>query len=257
MGHQKAALELITKIFSPQTVMQTSVGRMCLWWYIRFDNFVALMGGFPTALPREWFQGMISYYQTQVATQPVVLRWKVEERLSRLRLITYDMSIVFARGSRGQLSPEQFAEEHNKLTESLVSWKETWDPQLRDPDVLVTHFPDQRPDPDDIVDPYAPDVIYDFPLFSSTVVAAEWHSIMMMHKSQLSTTRPDILFGELRQHALATCQSFEAVEYWPSTPKGTLVLLQACVAISALFVSQDQRHHMWFRRKFALLENLG
>lgn len=258
MGHQKAAFEIITKLFTPQTVMQNSVGRMCLSWYARFDNFVALMGGFPTDLPREWFSAMVAFNQAQMTANPESLRWKSDERSARLRLITYDMSIVFARGSRGQLSPMEFTGEHDRLSERLMDWKNTWDPELSDSTYLVTDFRHRQPlDPDDFVDPYSPGILYEPPLFNSTIASAEWHSIMIMHKCQSSSTPPEVLFADLRSHAYATCRYFETLEYWPSTPKGALVLMQAGIAIASLFLPQDDRHQMWLRRKFAILENMG
>lgn len=258
MGHQKAALEILTSIFTPQTVMQTAMGRMCLSWYARFDNFVALMGGFPTDLPREWFQAMVDFYQSEKAAHPAELRWVIEEWSSRLRLISYDMSILFAKGSRGQISPEDFIKEHEAIDKRLVEWKEKRDPALLDQRYLITDFPPPESIPsDDIVDPYTVGILYDFPLFHATVLCAEWNSIMIMHKCQSSGIRPDILFADLNRHAYRTCQYFETLEFWPSTPRGVLVLIQACIAIAALFLPQDARHHMWFRRKFALLETMG
>lgn len=258
MGHQKAAFEIITKIFTPQSVMQTPMGRMCLSWYARFDNFVALMGGFPTDLPREWFNAIVEFHQTQIVANPNELRWKIDERSARLRLITYDMSIVFARGSRGQLSPEEFIQEHDKLSTRLLDWKTTWDTALSDPKYLVTDFAHRQPlDPDDFVDPYAPGVLYSGPLLSTTVISEEWHSIMIMHMCQSSNTPPEVLFAKLMKHAYATCQIFETLEFWPSTPKGALVLMQAGIAIATLFLPQDDRHQMWLRRKFAILESMG
>lgn len=258
MGHQKAAFEILTSMFTPQTIMQTPMGRMCLQWYARFDNFIALMGGFPTDLPREWFTAMVEFHQSQMITYPEELRWRIEEWSARLRLISYDMSILFARGSRDQISADQFAVEHDQITKLLVEWKETRDPTLSDARYLVTDFPTpQHSDPDDIVDPYTPGILYEHPLFTTTILCAEWNSIMIMHKCQSSTMPPEILFGELGQYAYMACQYFESLEYWPFTPKGVLILTQASIAIAALFLPQDARHHMWFRRKFALLETMG
>ncbi|KAF4994737.1 hypothetical protein FGRMN_5591 [Fusarium graminum] len=258
MGHQKAAFEIITSIFTPQTVMQTPMGRMCLSWYARFDGFVAIMGGFPTDLPREWFQAMLDFYKTGMIENPEEVYWKINEWSARLRLITYDMSILFARGGRGQISQEDFVKEHDLINEQLLEWKEKRDPALQDPRYLVKDFPPPETlDPDDFVDPYTVGILYDFPLFDVTVLCAEWNSIMIMHKCQSSGMRPDILFADLNRHAHRTCQYFETLEFWPSTPRGVLVLIQACIAIAALFCPQDARHHMWFRRKFALLETMG
>ncbi|KAF5632656.1 transcriptional regulatory moc3 [Fusarium tjaetaba] len=258
MGHQKAAFEIITSIFTPQTVMQTPVGRMCLSWYARFDNFVALMGGFPTDLPREWFRAMLDFYQSGITSNPDELHWKIDAWSARLRLISYDMSILFARGSRGQISQEDFMKEHELLNQQLIEWKEKRDPALQDPKYLIKDFPSAETlDPDDFVNPYTVGILYDFPLFDVTVLCAEWNSIMIMHKCQSSGMRPDQLFADLNRHAYRTCQYFETLEFWPSTPRGVLVLIQACIAIAALFCPQDARHHMWFRRKFALLETMG
>ncbi|UKZ73957.1 hypothetical protein TrVFT333_001611 [Trichoderma virens FT-333] len=161
MGHQKAAFEILTQIYTPETAMQTSIGRMCLSWYARFDNIVALMGRFPTEIPREWFTTMIAYYQTQMASNPTELRWKIEDRSARLRLISYDMSTF----------------------------------------------------PDDIVNPYRPGLLYDHPLFNSTVITMEWHSIVIMHKTQSPNISPEQLFSELGGHAFTVCELFECLEH--------------------------------------------
>jgi hypothetical protein len=258
MGHQKAAFGILTSIFTPQTIRRTPVGRMCLSWYARFDNFVALMGGFPTDLPREWFQAMLDFYKEGVIANPDEIHWRIDEWSAQLRLISYDMSILFARGSRGQISSEDFVKEHDLISQRLTDWKEKRDPALQDPKYLVRDFPSPETlDPEDFVNPYTVGILYERPLFDVTVLCAEWNSIMIMHKCQSSGTRPDQLFADLNRHAYRTCQYFETLEFWPSTPRGVLVLIQACIAIAALFCPQDARHHMWFRRKFALLETMG
>lgn len=53
LGHQKAAFEILTYLYTPETVMQTEIGRCALKWYSRFDVFGSLMGGFETVLSRE------------------------------------------------------------------------------------------------------------------------------------------------------------------------------------------------------------
>ncbi|KAG7150256.1 hypothetical protein HYQ46_013261 [Verticillium longisporum] len=35
MGHQRAACDIITRLFTPQTAVQTPLGRMVLTWYSR------------------------------------------------------------------------------------------------------------------------------------------------------------------------------------------------------------------------------
>ncbi|EHK22350.1 uncharacterized protein TRIVIDRAFT_221632 [Trichoderma virens Gv29-8] len=258
MGHQKAAFEILTQIYTPETAMQTSIGRMCLSWYARFDNIVALMGRFPTEIPREWFTTMIAYYQTQMASNPTELRWKIEDRSARLRLISYDMSTLYARGSRKQISPTDYSNEHCFLTAQLEEWKGSWDPMLCDQKHLITDFNWQRPlSPDDIVNPYRPGLLYDHPLFNSTVITMEWHSIVIMHKTQSPNISPEQLFSELGGHAFTVCELFECLEYWPDLPSGALIAVQPCLAIAGLFLPHQPSNNMWLRRKFALLEAQG
>ncbi|KAM0261653.1 hypothetical protein ACHAQJ_002104 [Trichoderma viride] len=258
MGHQKAAFEILTHIYTPQTAMQSSIGRMCLSWYARFDNIVALMGRFPTEIPREWFTTMVSFYQSQMASNPTELRWKIEDRSARLRLISYDMSTLYARGSRKQIEPTDYVYEHNYLTAQLEEWKGSWDPALCDQKHLVTEFTWQRPlDPNDIVNPYRPGLLYDHPLFNNTVIMMEWHSIVIMHKSQSPDISPEQLFTELGGHAFTVCELFECMEYWPELPAGTLIAMQPCLAIAGLFLPHQPNHNMWLRQKFAILEAQG
>ncbi|KAH6607479.1 hypothetical protein Trco_003792 [Trichoderma cornu-damae] len=258
MGHQKAAFEILTHIYTPQTAMQSSIGRMCLSWYARFDNIVALMGRFPTEIPREWFTTMIAYYQCQMMSNPTELRWKIEDRSARLRLISYDMSTLYARGSRKQIAPTDYANEHNYLTAQLDEWKGSWDAMLCDQKYLITDVTWQRPlDPDDIVNPYRPGLLYDHPLFNNSVIMMEWHSIVMMHKSQSPDIPLEQLFAKLGGHAFAVCELFECMEYWPDLPAGTLIAMQPCLAIAGLFLQHQPTTNMWLRQKFALLESQG
>ncbi|KAI1658508.1 hypothetical protein F4813DRAFT_388779 [Daldinia decipiens] len=258
MGHQKAAYEILTRLFTPQTIMNSPTSRILLTWYIRFDVFVGMMGGFETSLPRQWFSTVVQFCQEHVERDPEDVGIKTELHASALRLISRDMSILYARGGRGELSGDDFAIEHNHITERLYGWRANLDPALTDPSFLVTDLPHKVPISEgDIVDPYKSGHLYDFPLFSTTELIAEWNSILVMHKSQEAFALQQKPSDELRGLAYAICEIFETVERWPSAPNGALIPIQACLAIAALFLPRDEKHHMWLRRKYAMLEALG
>ncbi|KAL6883939.1 hypothetical protein HDV57DRAFT_436041 [Trichoderma longibrachiatum] len=258
MGHQKAALEVLTKIFSPLTVMETSIGRMCFSWYARFDNIVALMGRIPTEIPRIWFTNMIAYYQSQMIYHPKDLRWMIEDRSARLRLISWDMSSLYARWNAKLISAPEYAEQHNHLSARLEEWRATWDPALCDGQFLVTDFNWRLPlNSDDIVDPYRPGLLYDHPLFNNTIITMEWHSILIMHKTQSPGISNEQLCADVGSHAFTVCELFECLEFWPDLPPGALIAVQPCLAIAGLFLPHEPIHNMWLRRKFALLETQG
>ncbi|CAK7232026.1 hypothetical protein SBRCBS47491_008128 [Sporothrix bragantina] len=383
MGHQKAALEMLTEIYTPETAALTPTSRMILHWYSRFDVFVGIMGGFETALSRDWFTSIIKHYQVLMASEPTNLVYQVEDCSARLRLISFEMSMLFARAKEedgddhtaaggGGLSAfpsfapdEAFMREHARILGDLHAWKHSLDsivqmdnenpdemddgpPELKVHPLLVTDFSHAKPlSEDDIVDPYQPGGLYYEPLFAVTIMSCEWQSIVVMHEMQAaqlamaamastpqpgasslpqgislpedmtlpegmslpegvslpegipaaaaiaaaSSAKPEDLAamqmgssippgaaslaasggpGEqtmsaqmsaglagLAKRAYAICQYFEMLEMWPASPPGCLIISQAMIAMAALFLPRDSRHHMWIRRKFALIETMG
>jgi hypothetical protein len=260
MGHQRAAYEVINELFTPQTAVLTSASRAILTWYVRFDVFVGIMGNFETALSREWFTQAVEFYTAQAVSEPDNLMWKLEERSASLRLISMEMSLLFGRGARGALPEEDYFAEHRRLLQALHDWRDSWDPAMADPAYLVPDFStNESAVADDLFSPFTPGVVFGPPLFASTLLTCEWHSILLMHGSQvlLGTAGAESELLVLGQHAHAICQIFETLTRWPSTPKGSLISVHACIAIAALFVPREPKYHMWIRRNFALLESMG
>lgn len=250
---------MLTNLFpTPETAMQSPMGRMTFTWYSRYDAFVAVMGGFPTAVPRDWFVAFVEKSQEKIAQAPGDIERRLEEAEARLRLISVDMSYLYPKGHRGEITPEEFSAEHDRIASQLKQWRETLDPAITNPAYLANEFPNRKElGEGDIVNPYAPGILYREPLFAMTLMTAQYHSITVMHESQSTTARKDLMYASLREHSFMICQIFEAVERWPESPRGALVLVQACLAISALFLPQDAKHHYWVRQKFALMETLG
>ncbi|KAH8160399.1 hypothetical protein CIB48_g7848 [Xylaria polymorpha] len=220
-GHQKGALQILTQLFTPETIMQSSISAV-LTWYIRFDVFVALMGGFETALPRE----CLCYMR---------------------------------RAAGGEIPAEAYDEEYDNISARLLEWKDALDPAITDSSYLVTDFSYKQPlTDDDIVDPYKAGSLYQFPLFSTTILLMEWHSCTIMHKSRPEGyTLQQEPSDELRDLALSACEMFEMVRLWPETPTGATMTVQACLAFACLFIPRNRKYHMWIRRRYALLEAAG
>ncbi|KAI9746182.1 MAG: hypothetical protein M1818_000863 [Claussenomyces sp. TS43310] len=258
LGHQKAAHEILTELYTPETVMESSLTRTVLGWYARFDVFAGLMGGFGTVLSREWFSHAQEYYQGQIIKEPDKLDWKIEEAIARHRLIAMDMSILFAKKGKGEISLEQFIDENESVSRRVLDWKEKLDPALQDPHYLVTDFTGAPPiDPDDIINPYLPNTLYRGPLWSMNFCMIDWYSLGIMHRYQTALTLQSQPSKELGATSYAICQLFEAIEYWPHSPKGSILACQASLGIAALFLPRDEMHHMWCRRKLAAIESEG
>ncbi|KAI1175371.1 fungal-specific transcription factor domain-containing protein [Nemania sp. FL0916] len=257
-GHQKAALRILTQLFTPRTIMQSSM-RAILTWYIRFDVFVAMIGGFEPSLPREWHLSAVEGSEKQIANNPEDLSWRIELQATILRLLSMDMALLYAKSTKGEISAEMFAEEYEHINRRLSKWRTEIDPAITDPRYLVTEFQYRRPlTDDDVVDPYKPGTLYGFPLFSTNILLLEWHSIIIMHKSRqegygLQQEPSD----ELRRLSLSACEMFETLRLWPQTPVGAIITVQACLAIAGLFIPREPKYQMWIRRRYASLEIAG
>ncbi|PMD50290.1 uncharacterized protein K444DRAFT_547199 [Hyaloscypha bicolor E] len=258
LGHQKAAYELLTELYTPQTVMEDDMTRVMLGWYMRFDVFAGLMGGFETVLSREWFSYAHDFYRQQVANQPANLDWKIEHAIAKHRLIATDMSLLFAKMGKGEISPEEFVKDNGDIGRRIEEWKSKMDPALQDCRYLVADFSGSRPlDPDDIVDPYIAGTLYGGPLFVMNIATIDWYSIDLMHKYQTALTLRTQPNQELGMKAYATCQLFEAIEFYPRSPPGAVLSIQASLGMALLFLPRDLQHAMWARRKLATIETNG
>jgi hypothetical protein len=216
------------------------------------------MGGFATVLSRDWFSGAREYYARRILEEPDNVNWKIEEAVASLRLIAMDMSILFAKKGKGELTPEQFLIENDNLAKQISDWKDKMDPALQDPRWQVNDFTGAPPlDPNDIVDPYIPGTLYHGPIWSMNKCTIDWYSIDLMHKYQTALVLQDQPSKELSMKAYASCQLFEAIEFWPRSPKGSIIACQASLGIASLFLPRDRAHSMWCRRKLAVVESLG
>ncbi|KAG0649249.1 Transcriptional regulatory moc3 [Hyphodiscus hymeniophilus] len=257
LGHQKAAYEILTELYTPQTIMQSQLSRVILGWYMRFDVFAGLMGGFETVLSREWFSNVCDYTEQQLIKEPANLSWTIDLAVGQLRLIAMDMSLVFAKIGKGEITFDQFMGENKAIETRLQEWKTKMDPALQDSRYLVTDFTGARPvGPEDIVDPYIPGRIYKGPLYVMNVCLIDWYSINLMHSYQTALTTRSPLPPELGRVAYETCQLYEAIEFYPGSPSGVILALQASLGIACLFLPRDERHAMFVEERTSAAKDL-
>jgi hypothetical protein len=166
MGHQKAAFEMLVKLHTPESITQSEfLLKVCLW-YIRFDLFVGFQSGGEAVLGREWYESIHTYYAQKLRDNPDDIGLKYEERFSHSRLVAKDSNDLFARTQKGLISPQDFMAQLPILKEQVETLKEKLPSELWDPKFKINKIPGD-PDPDDIVDPYQPDLLYGKPLFTS------------------------------------------------------------------------------------------
>lgn len=132
LGHQKAAYQILTELYNPQTIMQSGMSRIILGWYMRFDVFASLMGGFETVLSREWFSESFNFFASMTQAEPEVIHWKIQAALAQTRLLATDMSLLFSQIGKGEISLAQFDHENGELGARISNWKAKMDPALED-----------------------------------------------------------------------------------------------------------------------------
>ena len=258
LGHQKAAYTMLTELYDVDSIMNIEIHRKILAWYSRFDLFAGLMSGYETVLGREWFCANENYYQSQSQRISSSIDCKIEAAVASHRVLAMDIALLFARLPRGDISLEDFTLENDLIVEQLRTWRQNLDPLITDGKYLVHtfHTPRER-DPEDIVDPYMPRGLYEGALWTVNFMIMDWIALDMMHKYQTAMMFKRQPPPELESMALELCRVFEAIEYWPDSPPGSVLKAQAGLGIAALFLPRDHKHMMWCRKKMAMIEGKG
>ena len=256
MGHQKAAYEILTRLYTPQTITQSELLRKVLLWYIRFDLFIGFQSGVEAVLGREWYVTIYEYYAAQARADPDNIALKYEERFALSRLVAKDSGDLFARKAKGQISNEEFMAQLPKMDERVNSLDKSIDPVLLDPTGYVTDF-SGHPDPEDVVNPFEPNVIFGGPRWTSNYLVLDMYGILFMYHIQVSMALRKPFDPDLVQKAYRACQIFVAVCEYPKAPPGSIIEAQASFAIASLFLPKDKATTQWCRRIFAKIESSG
>ncbi|RJE17066.1 C6 finger domain protein, partial [Aspergillus sclerotialis] len=78
---------------------------------------------------------------------------------------------------------------------------------------------------------------------------------MFKYQSHSALGHPPM--SELEHLALEQCRLIETIERCPERESGCIISFKNSFAVSSLFLPKDERHIMWCRRKFALMEQNG
>ncbi|KAL5629927.1 hypothetical protein BROUX41_001533 [Berkeleyomyces rouxiae] len=260
MGHQMAARHHIMMLYNNKSFMDTTTGRVLLSWYARFDCCVGIMGRFETALPHEWFANHVDILGEQSDANATSADFLIEEGASHLRLCSHEIAQLNYNISNNRITPEKYHEEHVRISALMTKYFTQLISRLEDPEHLidfsqVTH----GASPYQVVDLTDPTHrLYKEPLFGFNILRAEFHSIFIMHNfQQAMMDKKGPVYLECLRHAYAICAIFEGTYKYTSAPKGSILPIQSCLGLGALFFPQDQRHRAWLREMFAHVETIG
>lgn len=256
MGHQKAAFDMLTRLYTPKSIIQSDFLLKVSLWYIRFDLFVGFQSGGEAVLSRDWFEAVHECYVQKVRDNPDDAGFKYEERFAYSRLVAKDSNDLFARTQKGLISPQDFMAQLPVMRHKVDSLHSDIPAELLDPQHKVTDMPGE-PDPDDIVNPYEPSVMWKDSLYTTNLLKLDiWGIVFMFNISEaMALRRPP--GPEVVKEAYQAVQLFEAMCAYPGSPTGMLLEAQVSFAIAFLFLPKDQKTNQWCRRTFAKIESSG
>ena len=258
LGHQRAAYQILTDLFTPQTITQDETRRKIIAWYIRFDLFAGIMAGGATSLDREWFASCHEFYRRQARDRPEDLGARFEEYFATSRLLATDVTLLLATKSKHEASDEQFASQSRELIGQYERFRHMLETTFSTASNYIKSFP-RAPSPNDvdITDFRDPNFLYGGELFTMNYILIDFWSIELMFKHQLATAQQQQPPAELIELALNQCKMFEAIEYCDQGSPGALLACQASLGIASLFLPKTKRYIDWCRRKFTLIEQMG
>jgi hypothetical protein len=256
MGHQKAAFEMLTRLYTPESITQSDFLLKVILWYIRFDLFVGFQSGGEAVLGREWYEAVHQCYVRKVQENPDDVGLKYEERFAHSRLVAKESNDLFARTGKGLISPQDFMAQLPILKEKVMALETNLGATLMDPSYKVNNIPGEA-DPNDIVNPYEPNVIWGGSRWTSNYLCLDMWGIVFMFNISASMALRQPFDPEITQKAYRAIQTFEAMCAYPEAPLGTLIEAQVCFAIATLFLPKDPKTVHWTRRVFAKIEASG
>lgn len=258
LGHQKAAFEILTELYTPETIMQSETHRKIISWYIRFDLFAGLMSGYKTVLGREWFAAHTDYYKRQARDRPNDIGARFEEYFATTRLLATDVALIFAAKTKGDMSDQEFGERCQELAGDMAQFAQTLETAYTKSSYFVKSFPKAIPPyPEQSWNPRDPDFLYAGDMFTMNFVLIDFWAIHLMFKYQMTMAQQLPPSGDLQELAFKMCKMVDATECYDQSPLGSLLGTQASLGIASLFLPKDEMHKMWCRRYFAVVEQKG
>ncbi|KAG8531604.1 uncharacterized protein KY384_003234 [Bacidia gigantensis] len=257
LSHQQAAFRMLLELYNTDSILESELRRKVLEWYLKFDITSSIMSGNETAASRGWFSSIADYYRGLTSQCPENIDYKIETAIGDHRLTCVDMTTMFARFSKGEITPEDFKIKCESFSQELNRWRDKLDPVFSDDRYRMWIFSNRSREENDIVDPFMAGGLYKGPLATFNFMTADWIAILAMFKYKKALLLGETLPPELPELALELCRIFEAIEYSPELPPEAVLKAQGILGVASLFLPKDERHTMWCRRKLAKIEALG
>ena len=260
--HQKAALEILTSLYTPETIVQTETRLNIVTWYMRYDLLAKITLGDTTWLSREWYAACENHYKQRVRDKPDDVEAKFEELASTCRIRGADMSLLIAARMQNTISEENFAIEAVKLTSGIHEFGQkvatSFPPSSNFSVRYLPGFSQQHKEDTDTKNGKSQSsLLYDGELFTLNYLLMDYWSITLAFECQQSYVQSRQASPEMAEIAMKIMKLFDAIQHDPTRPPGALLACQSSLAISSFFLPRDEDLIMACRNRFALMEQHG
>lgn len=212
-----------------------------------------------TILAPEWFMASENFYDRQSQRDPENMDNKIEYLVASYRVLASDMTLLFAKVSRGNINIGDFMVDDIQISTRIATWKEHLDLLCTEAAATVGSFEMKAlSEKEEIVDPHMPGGFHKEGLWTLNLLLMDGYAIDIVHRYHGALMLQQPPPSELGQLAVETCNLFEALDsFWPDGPPRAALSAQAVIGVAASFLPKDDGHTMWCRRKLAKIESMG
>ncbi|KAF8464047.1 hypothetical protein BDZ91DRAFT_660718 [Kalaharituber pfeilii] len=251
MQHRNAATEIISYLYTPETMAQTPERRFVYGWLGRFDIFAAMMAGHSATLDRAWSAVNRDYKQLEVIQNPGNIVKKVEFAAASLRDLAMEASILVAKRTAG-LPEIEFEKESTILRSLFNQWWTDLDPEILEGAEEVPAF---TINPED--EPFLPAKVYTGTRSAVNYMLLDYYGLKMLMNQQLAlASEIGIVDSDLNKLAITCCKIIAAIQV-PGSPPAALLPTHAQLALIALWLPPTPVYRQWIRKQLAKMEQLG
>lgn len=257
-NHQKAAYEILTQLFTPETVMQNETRRKIVSWYMRFDIVTGFVAGSETVLGREWHAAVTDYYIRQAVDKPNDLGCIIEETFAKTGLVAFDIALLFGKKAKGAISDADFMASVSAIKTQMDERDIQLDMAFSGTREYVKEFPN-APTGDwvDIFGSTNPDYLLADSLWTWNLAMIDWYGIKLMFLGQMQQIEQTQNPMQLVELGYKICQTFEGFEFAGKNKQADVLAVHASLGVAMTTLPRDDVHKDWCRRKLALIESCG
>jgi len=221
---QKTAYQMISELYTPETIMQSEMGRKISLWYLRVDFFTCVTLGAHTWIGMEWFNVYDQYYMSCLGADPDNIDLQIEGLFGKVRL--YGLTTQKLR--KGEVSLAKFIEQGQWIGGKIRCC------YLQ----IKSYHPPNGPDPP-----------------QCWSISLRYLILNLLAVEMSITPTPDhprCLKMAREQHEI-----LEALELSPQVPAEALLPLQTSLLVACSVLPHEESHISWCQDKLARLECLG